>query len=496
MSGKLTRLDATGSRTLLARVLDTPDLVAAVQALPSQALGKLIGHVGLEDAGELVALATAEQLREIFDDDLWRSPRPGVDETFDADRFLLWLEVMLEAGDAFAAEKLTLLPEDLVTLALHKQVLVIDMDALALVMSERQSDEDALVEKALESCLCEEIGEFRIISRAHDGWDSILSVLLALDRDHHTFLQRLLERCAHVAWEFIEDNGGLYEVLTSEEMLEADAAGEREDRRAESGYVAPSAAASFLALARTQDLPAGPTASERDPITRAYFRQLSPRTTSKRNEDTDTGPRFSTKADPLLRLLREADVLPPAMSERLLTSAQVDLSDAPDDAQEARASEDARLPFSEAIRTLARRDPLLHAERMQELAYLANVLLAGCSLEGRALRPVEAARAVTATCNLALEQELTRASSAPSALVEQHHADGLFRMGWRLLQQALGLPTDQCPHLRPGPGVPKSDIHFIATLAELRAAQREARVGDRDVAATGVSPARPRGPRA
>lgn len=501
MGGKLTRLDATASRTLLTRVLDTPDLVAAVQALPAQALGKLIGHVGLEDAGEIVALATTEQLKQIFDDDLWHSQRPGVDETFDANRFLLWLEVMLEGGESFAAEKLTLLPEDLVTLALHKHVLVIDMDALAVVMSERQSDEDALVEKALESCLCEEIGEFRIIARVHDGWDTLLAILLALDRDHHDFLQRLLERCAHASWELIEDGGGLYDVLTSEEMLEADAAGEREDRRAESGYVAPSSAASFLALARSQDLDVTHESVERDPVTRAYFRQLSTGTMSRSQERAVSDVTVvATAADPLLHILRDAEVLAAATTARLLAPAQVATPDDPGGSAGERASDDTRLPFTRAVRELAAKDPTLHAQRVEELAYLANVLLAGCSLEGRSFRPVEAARAVTATCNLALERILAGASGTPVELIARHPADVLFRVGWRLLHRALDWTAQQCPHLRPVPSIPPKDIHFIATLAELQAAHREigkvADQGSPASAPTRVSPARPRGRRA
>jgi hypothetical protein len=50
--------------------------------------------------------------------------------------------------------------------------------------------------------------------------------------------------------EYIADNGGLYEVLSAEQMLEEDLAAERETRRAQHGYVAPSAAAAFLRLAR------------------------------------------------------------------------------------------------------------------------------------------------------------------------------------------------------------------------------------------------------
>src|SRR6476659_6368681 len=104
------------SRALLTRLLDEPGLVRAVQALPPRALLQLIDQVGLEDAGELVALATTDQLERIFDEDLWRSSAPGADERFDPARFALWLEVMLEAGEAFAADTLAGLDEELVAL--------------------------------------------------------------------------------------------------------------------------------------------------------------------------------------------------------------------------------------------------------------------------------------------------------------------------------------------------------------------------------------------
>lgn len=94
----------------LARMLDEPSLVATVQSLTPTALGKIVEHVGLEDSSEILSLATTEQIRRIFDDDLWRSDGPGRDEVFDADRFALWLEVMLEAGEDFVAEKIGDLP--------------------------------------------------------------------------------------------------------------------------------------------------------------------------------------------------------------------------------------------------------------------------------------------------------------------------------------------------------------------------------------------------
>ena len=417
-------------RQVLTRILDQPNLVAAVQALPAQALGKLIDHIGLEDAGEVVALASTEQLRRIFDDDLWRRERPGKDEQFDANRFALWLEIMLEAGEEFAARKLADLPEDLVTLALHKNVLVINIEALAIAASNRMSEDDGLTEKALESCLCEEIDEYRIISRNHAGWDSLLAVLLALDRNNHDFLGRVLEHCCHMAAEFIDDNGGLYQVLTSDEMLESDVGAEREERRSEEGFIAPSGAASFLALARTTDLASIVDAKARDPVTHAYFRSLRGPTRPEVEHDIARNEATADVAA-LVEILREADVLP--------TSSPMLLLEGPSRAVDAQDSG----VFTHAMRELRLQSASLHDHRMQELAYLANVLAAGCSMEGRNLRPLEAAHVALATCNLGLDH-LLQAHSAPAtavAALENESADKLFRIGWRLLTEQVVFPA-------------------------------------------------------
>jgi hypothetical protein len=87
---------------------------------------------------------------------------------------------------------------------------------------------------------------------------------------------------------------------------------------------------------------------------------------------------------------------------------------------------------------LAERDASLHARRMGELGYLANVLIAGCASGGRRLRPVEAAEAATATCNLGLEQ---LALADPAAALAATEADRLFRIGWHLLHRDAVLPA-------------------------------------------------------
>jgi hypothetical protein len=399
------------SRKLLARVLETPELPAQIQALPGPLLGKLIDHVGLEDAGELVALATPQQLAEIWDEELWQSAEPGEDERFDANRFLLWLQVMHEAGERFVAERLADLPQELVTLAFHRQLLVLTEDALREALC--SDDEGEAAEKALESRPWEELDEFQLIWRGGDGFDDVLGALLALDRDHHSLVVEILERCAAMSSEHIDDNGGLYEVLSSEEMLENDLGAERETRRAERGYVAPSAAAAFLRLARLQSTSA--SLDERDALTRAYFRELS-RTPSPAPARAPERPAPARRD--LHQLLQATGIAREAATPALLGAASG-------------TTTNTEVPLLVlALRTLSETAPALFAERSEELAYLSNVLVAGCTVEGRRLRPLEAVEHVIAAVSLGLwlvpDARAGSGASAATAL-ERQPADVLLR---------------------------------------------------------------------
>jgi hypothetical protein len=454
------RLVQPGARNLLARILDQPHLAEQIQRLPPAVLGSLIDRIGLEDAGELVALATTEQLADVFDDDLWKNQRPGEEERFDAGRFLVWLEVMLEAGDAVVARKLAELPEDLVTLAFHRHVLVLNLDALALEMQAQDEVEARLLDKALESCLYEEIGEYQVMSRSPDGWDSVLAALLALDPLHHDLLVRILERCCHMTGEFIDDNGGLYDVLTSDEMLEGDVAGDREDRRAERGYVAPPTASAFLKLARRGLHEAH---DEHDPVTRAYLRDLarSPRAPAK--------PVPARENDGLSQVLREAAVIVEASPPLL-----------PAGPQEGARAEPLVV---RAMRRLGETEPDVFATRSEELAYLANVLVAGCTFRRRRLRPIEALRVVMAVCSLGVWQSLEgkrgrggRGDDVQRAcdVLRRFPADGLFRRAWFVLQQEVIVPAaDLAMHwvAQAAARAPKEDrAAFARAEASLRAA--------------------------
>lgn len=406
-------------QTLLGRILDQPDLIAAVQALPPASLLRLIEHIGLEDASELVALTTAEQLRRVFDEDIWRAARPGDDDRFDPSRFTLWLEVMLEAGERFAADKLAELPEDLIELALHHHILVISLEELALLISEGEGQ--VPLEKVVEDSPYLELGEYCVIGRTWESWDTISTVLIALDERYSNTLQPMLERLWRVTNDYVYGQGGLFEVLTSEEMLQSDAAADREDRREREGFVAAASARSFLALARTSDVASLLETPARDPITSAFFRYSRP--VPLEVGAASRWPPPAPGSDGLRALLDE--VVGDAPVRHLVESKEDE--PAP------------QTPLARALVDLARRDPRLHTERMRELGYLANTLLSGVAARGERLRPLDAAQATLATCSLGLEhaQRTTRAAHPMDRL----GCDVLFRIGWRLLADEVSRPA-------------------------------------------------------
>lgn len=374
---KTSLLRSSTSKTLLTRLIDMPDLVQNVRALPPPTFSTLIRHIGVEDAGEIIALATTEQLVAAFDEDLFANAKPGERETFEAQRFITWLEVLLEAGDSVAAARIAELSEDFVIQAISSAVLVLDHDALLARMGDGGDDVEA-ADKAIESCLSEEIDGYLLISREHDGWDSVLALILALDRDHRSLLIRVLDRCADMASPYIDDLDELAQLLSAAESLAEDVEAEREDRRGKQGFVEPRAAKNFLTLAKTE-LPKELSKVSRDPVTRAYFRELEP---------VVLGKVAPTREMPnAARLMSAIEEIAPR-APRLL----------PGDAKTEKEK-----PLVAAVRALSLDKPNIFRERMEELAYLTNVIVAGASKKDGRFELAEAAEAVLATVALGAE---------------------------------------------------------------------------------------------
>jgi len=432
----LSRHHVPSSSALLMRILERPELVSAVRDLPAPVLGKLIDRIGLEDAGELVALASTSQLERLFDEDLWKAARAGEDESFRPERFALWLRIMLEGGEEFLLQRLCELPQDLLALAIHRLVLVLDMDALAARMV-GASEEASELEHALENSMFEEWEEYRLIARDASAWEDVWNALLLLDRDHHDRLRELIEQCCAMTTEFINGQGTLYEVLTSEEMLENDVAAEREDRRAAEGFISPADARSFLELARRAD-----ASDERDPITRAYFRALEDPRAEKpggREADEHSPARDSQLAaasagvSQLVELLEAAQVVAPANQQPLAILTAGTSGKAKRGAAKAGKSKRTAPLFEAAMSDLRERDAALFSQRVEELGYLVNVLMAGGEHEGRQPRSMEALETVLKTCEAGLRSHFkTKTVKRDQALsvLQQTAADRLFRRGF------------------------------------------------------------------
>jgi hypothetical protein len=423
---------------LLNRILESPGLVKLVQDLPPHILTRLVQHIGLEDAAEIVAMATVDQLNRVFDEDLWFGAAPGEEEMFNAERFILWLEVLFENGLESAMEKIVRLDEDLITMALSSHILVLDMDALAVCMAGRDGgDEVDLVDKVLDGSLSIEFEGYLVIARSHNGWEAVSTLLVELNQANEALLDRLLRHCARLSTEYIEDNGGLYDVLTSEEMLAADLAGERQERRQQDGYVPPRSAAAFLELARHRTLAQHVAEKQWDYDTRRYFKSLN--TDTAKSAATDTvvpDPLVGAERQIFRELLQEAEIIEsPGLQKHL-----------PFD-----ESNPEQMPLARAMQALREEEAETYRCRLAEVTYLANVLMAGCSLHGRRFRPVEAAEATMATCQLGAEHltglRLGEAGKEDLAtltrLLVVADMVRLFNLGWRMLHERVAMPAAQ-----------------------------------------------------
>ena len=139
-----------------------------------------------------------------------------------------------------------------------------------------------------------------------------------------------------------------------------------------------------------------------------------------RHHQPASAPRERPRRD-LVALLQSAGVSA-AAAPRLLPAANESGSDS------------AELPFVRAMRSLRERDARCFDERSEELAYLANVLVASATYEGRRVRPIEAVRAALVLVSKGLEA-LTAGGGAADPLeiqlgvLRSHPADGLFRAG-------------------------------------------------------------------
>jgi hypothetical protein len=336
-------------RTALERILDTPNIEQVVARMQPEQLHLVIQNRGLEDCGEIVMLATPQQLRQIFDLDLWRSTQPGMDEQFDADRFGVWLEVLAEFGAAAAAQKIAEMEADLVIAGLAQHARIFDPAVLTPYQT-------------MDGLTCD-VGGYRLIAKRTDSWDAIVEILISLDAEHPDYFHQVMRGCRALSNSAPEANG-FHDLLDAADQAMFDLALDREQRRDEQGYVPPAQARAYLEMSRQLRL-------------RSDTTPLEPNT-------------------PVLARIRAC------------------------------------------LKFVFDNDHSIYAKRSEELTYVANTIMAGCSLQGRTFTAKEAGDAAVAVCNLGLQNWSRQGSSAeslPDDFLVNHDLLTVFQVGWTVLHK-------------------------------------------------------------
>ncbi|HEY7499038.1 MAG TPA: DUF6178 family protein [Vicinamibacterales bacterium] len=384
-------------QSLLVRLLNTPDLPAIVPRLQPEVLHRVIQSCGLEDSSEFVALATPAQLARVLDLDIWHARAPGADEELDADRFGLWIAVLMQSGPAVAAEKLTGLDVDLVAAGFTRHVVVFDRAAIS---SYTTLDGEHVEGRDTVRHGMSEIGAYAVEPKGTSAWEPIVDLLAFLGESHGEYFHRVMTECVRLSNGAREEDG-FHNLLQDDEQDMFDLAADREARREQQGYVTPAQAHAFLTSARDVRLDAGhPPPS---PIARAYFRSLewAPAATGAVARDSGAIADF-------VEILREEGAFAPEPTALI-------------GAGDGSAS---RLSFIQS-------HAASHPASAEELAYLANAIVAGCSIQGRPFTPREAGDASTAICNLGLE-------NWPSHWPDRDLI-AAFQVGWTILHRDVGL---------------------------------------------------------
>jgi hypothetical protein len=421
---------APDTQRLLDRILDTPHLAQVVPRLSPEVLHRVIERCGLEDCGELVALATPDQLARVFDLDLWRPARAGLDEELDADRFGIWLEILMESGAIVAAQKLAGIDVELVVAALAQHVRVFDR---AAVSPSTEDGEEMPEARSFSDAAACEVGNYLIEAKRNDAWDAIVGLLLFLDAEHPDYFHRLMGGCRILSNSGFEIDG-LDDLLSDNEQDMFDLAVDREGRRETQGYVTPAEARAFLLSARQLQL-TDSTAPAYSPIARAYFGAIerTPPADPKPNQGSMSlpppGPPTNEISDAIaavMHVLLDAGVLP-QQPRALLGGSQ----------------EDARCALLQThLQFAGDAGEAVYSKRAEELAFLANAILAGCSIQARPFTEREASDAAAAVCNLGLEnwpKAWRDGRALPDDFLVSHDLIGVFQVGWTVLHDEVSM---------------------------------------------------------
>jgi hypothetical protein len=409
-SGALAREPAApaSAKALVDSMLSSESLPALVEQMAPAALARLVDDLGIEDSGALVVHATETQLVHLLDATIWSGAQPGAPETLSVENLLRWLAVWEDNG--ITSDKLYELGEDFCALAFSRLVIVADSD-----LSERVDDE-----------FTRSIGTYILRSRVDDEWDVVQASLSSLWDDFPDYAEAVFGRLAFR--HSILSISGENDVAA---VLDADASYDRDRKREAQGYVTSLMAGTFLRSTAATELDLLAAEEQYDLSTSEYFRRHQAE--AQAVERAEAEKRAASSDDVDLDDELELDELEAELEAYELAAAE------PPKLLAAPAEVQARQPIRDALRELQGSEERFE-QYGEELAYLANLVMAGTSRDGEYLSEAQAAEIVMASCNLGGsyllwiefgdDEDITGYMdllAAESGLIR------LFRVGWHLL---------------------------------------------------------------
>jgi hypothetical protein len=324
---------------------------------------------------------------------------------------------MMEQGEAVAARVIAELDPTLAIAALSRYVRVFDPGIFEpTASSDDERGWNGPRPSADDEC---EIGGYLIRARTADAWDAIVGLLVALSGQRPRVFHALMQGCRDLSNSTPEQDG-LHNLLLEPEQALHDIALEREHRRVQQGYLSADDARAFLKLARQPR-----QGQSTNPIAAAYFRDLDEAiaSTSERPPD-DRGAAVSS-----IDIAVSIDAITEVMAEAAIERTQPRALLGPGTAETT-----CLMPIEPLMEYVVATNPAAYRLRNQELTFLANALLAGCSVYGRAFTIQEAWDAAVGICNVGLDR-----GPLPDAFLVEHDLIGEFEWGWRLLHERVSV---------------------------------------------------------
>jgi hypothetical protein len=287
-----------------------------------------------------------------------------------------------------------------------------------------------------------EVGGYVVHARTAEAWDAIVALLVALADDRPDAFHALMHGCRRLSNSTPEADGLDSLMLEPEQWLH-DVARDRDRRRSRDGYLTASDARAFLQMARQ---PRSRESSPINTVAAACFRALDDAMGSAGVAAQPAGPAAESPSAPAVSA--SIEVVADLLAEAGLASAR--LGALPDPGSAGAAHVTPMEPLMEHVHDV---DPLAYFARNRELAFLANALVAGCSVHARPFTTEEAWNAAIGICNVGLEVWPSRwpdatadaaraadiATTLPDAFLVDHDLVTAFDAGWRLLHEDVSM---------------------------------------------------------